>query len=224
MISRRNIHENHGNQWQPAPCREYGATAAQGIGRGRFAWSRDGVFDLYPLQYKGCLSCFYCKRKDKEHGVCIVKDDLAPVLERAKQADALLFGSPIYFMNLTSGMQAFLERFFSQYIYSREIPSVLGKTLPSAFLYTMNATEEQADAFHLKDSLAAYERAAAGILGVKPYLFYDFNTLQFKDYSKYESSIFSEEEKRDYHEKHGAEIAAQAYELGKKLILDAQKL
>lgn len=130
--------------------------------------------DLYPLKYKGCLSCFYCKRKDKEHGVCIVKDDLAPVLERAKQADALLFGSPIYFMNLTSGMQTFLERFFfSQYIYSREIPSVLGKTLPSAFLYTMNATEEQADAFHLKDSLAAYERAAAGILGVKPYLFYD---------------------------------------------------
>ena len=180
--------------------------------------------DLYPLKYKGCLSCFYCKRKDKEHGVCIVKDDLAPVLERAKQADALLFGSPIYFMNLTSGMQTFLERFFfSQYIYSREIPSVLGKTLPSAFLYTMNATEEQADAFHLKDSLAAYERAAAGILGAKPYLFYEFNT-QFKDYSKYESSIFSKEEKRAYHEKHGAEIAEQAYALGKKLILDAQKL
>ncbi|WP_337378848.1 flavodoxin family protein [Mitsuokella jalaludinii] len=181
--------------------------------------------DLYPLKYKGCLSCFYCKRKDKEHGVCIVKDDLAPVLERAKQADALLFGSPIYFMNLTSSMQTFLERFFfSQYIYSREIPSVLGKTLPSAFLYTMNATEEQATAFHIKENLAAYERAAAGILGAKPYLFYEFNTLQFKDYSKYESSIFSEEEKRAYHEKHGAEIAEQAYALGKKLILDVQKL
>lgn len=181
--------------------------------------------DLYPLKYKGCLSCFYCKQKDKEHGGCIVKDDLAPVLERAKQADALLFGSPIYFMNLTSGMQTFLERFFfSQYIYSREIPSVLGKTLPSAFLYTMNATEEQATAFHIKENLAAYERAAVGILGAKPYLFYEFNTLQFKDYSKYESSIFSEEEKHAYHEKHGAEIAEQAYALGKKLILDAQKL
>ena len=181
--------------------------------------------DLYPLKYKGCLSCFYCKRKDKEHGVCIVKDDLAPVLERAKQADALLFGSPIYFMNLTSGMQTFLERFFfSQYIYSREIPSVLGKTLPSAFVSTMSATEEQATAFHIKENLAAYERAAAGILGAKPYLFYEFNTLQFKDYSKYDSSIYSEEEKRAYHEKHGAEIAEQAYALGKKLILDAQKL
>lgn len=181
--------------------------------------------DLYPLQYKGCLSCFYCKRKDKEHGVCIVKDDLTPILERAKQADAILFGSPIYFMNLTSGMQAFLERFlFSLYIYSKEIPSVLGKTMPSAFLYTMNATEEQMEQFRLKESLAYYERAAASILGTKPYLFYDFNTLQFPDYSKYESSIFSEEEKREYHEKHSAEVAAKAYELGRQLILDAQKL
>lgn len=87
--------------------------------------------DLYPLKYKGCLSCFYCKRKDKEHGVCIVKDDLAPVLERAKQADALLFGFPIYFMNLTSGMQAFLERFFfSQYIYSRKSLRYSGRPFP----------------------------------------------------------------------------------------------
>ena len=181
--------------------------------------------DLYPLKYKGCLSCFYCKRKDKEHGVCIVKDDLAPVLKRAKQADALLFGSPIYFMNLTSGMQTFLERFFfSQYIYSREIPSVLGKTLPSAFLYTMNATEEQATAFHIKENLAAYPRPAARNHAAKPNQIYDINPQQFNHNTKNESTIITEEEKRAYHEKHGAEIAEQAYALGKKLILDAQKL
>lgn len=181
--------------------------------------------DLYPLTYKGCLSCFYCKRKDKEHGVCIVKDDLSPVLERVKQADAVVFGSPIYFMNLTSGMQAFLERlFFSQYIYSKEIPSVLGKTMPSAFLYTMNATKEQTEQFHLKESLAAYEMAATNILGAAPHRFYDYNTLQFTDYSRYESSMFSEQEKRDYHQKHSKEIAQKAYELGQKLIEEAQQL
>lgn len=43
---------------------------------------------LYSLNFKGCLSCFYCKRKDKEHGVCAVKDDLSPVIERVKEADA----------------------------------------------------------------------------------------------------------------------------------------
>ena len=46
---------------------------------------------LYSLDFKGCLSCFYCKRKDVEHGVCAVKDDLFPVIERVKAADALIW-------------------------------------------------------------------------------------------------------------------------------------
>lgn len=179
--------------------------------------------DLYKLNYKGCLSCFYCKRKDKEHGTCIVKDDLAPILEQVKQADAVIFGSPIYFMNLTSGMQAFLERLlFSLSIYSREIPSVLGKKMPSAFLYTMNVTQEHAELYHLKDSLAFFEKAAAGILGLEPHKFYAFNTLQFKDYSKYESSVFSEAEKRAYHQEHDEEERLQAYALGKQLVDEAK--
>ena len=182
------------------------------------------IINLYSLTYKGCISCFYCKRKDKKHGTCIVKDDLAPVLERVKAADAVIFGSPIYFMNLTAQMQAFLERFFfSQYIYSRETPSVLGKKMPSAFLYTMNATEEQMEQFHLKESLAAYEWTAANVLGVEPYRFYDCNTLQFSDYSRYESSIFSEQDKRDYHAKYGKEMEEKACQLGRKLIQDAQE-
>lgn len=180
---------------------------------------------MYPLTYKGCISCFYCKRKDKKHGTCIVKDDLSPILERVKEADAVIFGSPIYFMNLTAGMQAFLERlFFSLYIYSREIPSVLEKKIPSAFLYTMNATEEQAEQFHLRESLAAYEAAGATALGVEPYRFYDYNTLQFHDYSQYESSIFSEQDKRDYRASHQLETTQKAYELGQKLIQDAQQV
>ena len=24
--------------------------------------------DLYAMDYKGCVSCFYCKRKDRPHG------------------------------------------------------------------------------------------------------------------------------------------------------------
>lgn len=125
--------------------------------RGAAASGADTEYvDLYSLSYKGCISCFYCKRKDKDHGTCIVKDDLSPFLTKAKEADALLFGSPIYFMSLTSGMHAFLERlFFSNYIYSAEIPSVFGKKIPSAFIYTMNVTEEQAKEYHLPQNIAA---------------------------------------------------------------------
>ena len=74
--------------------------------------------DLYRLNYKGCVSCFYCKRKDKPHGTCAVRDDLSPILMELKEADALLLGTPIYFDNITSGTVAFLERFlFSNYIW-----------------------------------------------------------------------------------------------------------
>lgn len=179
--------------------------------------------DLYTLNYKGCISCFSCKRKDKKHGVCAVKDDLAPVLEKVKQADAVLFGSPIYFMNLTSGLQAFLERFFfSQSIYSREVPSVLGKKMPSAFVYTMNVTKEHAEEYHLKDSLMFYEMAALKILGTIPHRLFAYNTVQFSDYSKYESSVFNEAEKKAYRQAHWEEDLQQAYELGQQLVKEAR--
>ena len=180
--------------------------------------------DLYSLNYKGRISCFYGKRKDKEHGTCIVKDDLSPLLTKAKEADALLFGSPIYFMGLTSGMHALLERlFFSNYIYSQEIPSVLGKKMPSAFIYTMNVTEEQAKEAHLQQNVAAQEAFADRILGMPPKSLWAYNTLQFNDYSKYESSVFSESDKKAYQEKAGPICLKQAYAIGQSLVQDAGK-
>ena len=87
---------------------------------------------LYSLNFKGCTSCFACKLKSRPHGTCAMKDDLSPVLERIKEADAVVFGSPIYFMNISAGMAAFIERlFFSNYIYSDEF--IFPKKLPSAY-------------------------------------------------------------------------------------------
>ena len=66
------------------------------------------MIHLYDLNYKGCVSCFSCKRLGgKSYGHCAVKDDLAPVLEKLSQADGLIFGSPIYFGNVTGMMRSF---------------------------------------------------------------------------------------------------------------------
>lgn len=179
--------------------------------------------DLYTLNYKGCISCFSCKRKDKEHGHCAIKDDLTPILEKVREADAVIFGSPIYFMNLTSGLQAFLERFFFPLtIYSREIPTVLGKKMPSAFVYTMNATEQQGEEYHLKNSLLFYEMAASTLLGMMSRRLFAYNTVQFNDYSKYEFSMFNEAEKKAYQQEHWPKELQQAYELGQALIKEAK--
>lgn len=102
--------------------------------------------DLYDLRYRGCVSCFYCKRKDRPHGTCALRDDLSPLLAEIRESDAVIFGSPIYYDNITSGMAAFLERLlFSNYIYSEAIPTVFPKALPTGFIYDMNITRERAE-------------------------------------------------------------------------------
>jgi len=177
------------------------------------------LVNLYSLNFTGCISCFYCKRKDKEHGTCAMKDDLTPVIERIKQADALLMGTPIYFMNVTSGMCAFMERLlFSNYIYSNEIPTVFPKSLPNAFIYTMNMTEEHVRQFGIRERFALHEGSAGKILQAETKTLYVYNTTQFSDYDKYESSIFDPEEKAAYRHEVFPEQCKAAYELGKCLI------
>lgn len=174
---------------------------------------------LYSLKFTGCLSCFYSKRKDVVHGVCALKDDLAPILERVKQADALIMGAPIYFMNLSAGMLAFIERiFFSNYIYSEEIPTVFPKSLPHAFIYTMNMTEAHVEQFKMRERLGIYEGSAARILRAETKTLWAYNTYQFSDYSKYESSIFNEPEKAAYRKEVFPKQCEEAYEIGKALV------
>lgn len=179
------------------------------------------IVNLYTLNFKGCTSCFYCKLKSKEHGTCAMKDDLSPILENVKTADAIIFGTPVYFMNFSAGMVAFIERlFFSNYIYSAEIPTVFPKKLPSAFFYTMNMTEKHFEQFGMAEKFGIYENFAEKILQVKPKILHAFNTVQFKDYSKYESSIFNAEEKFAYKEKNFAGLCEQAYKIGQELLSD----
>lgn len=171
--------------------------------------------DLYDLKYKGCVSCFYCKRKDRPHGTCAMRDDLSPLLEKLKTADAVIFGSPIYYNNITSGMTAFLERFlFSNYIYSEDIPTVFPKKLPTGFIYSMNITKEQSERVHVTSNLEKYQRSITEVLGHKPELLYVYNTWQFTDYSKYESSIFSEKDKRKQRKEQFPLNCKAAYDMG----------
>lgn len=209
----------------PRPNKNTVQLLNQALKGAQAAGAETKMISLYPLQYRGCVSCFYCKRKDKEHGTCIIKDDLTPVLEELKTADAIIWGSPIYFFNITAALQALFERFlFSNYIYSAEIPSVLGKQIPSAFIYTMNMTEEQSYQVHLRESLQHMEDFVQRILGVEPIKYYAYNTIQFNDYSKFESSIFSESAKKAYHKATFEESLNQALQLGQQLVATVKQL
>lgn len=55
------------------------------------------MIHLYDLNYTDCKSCFACKlRGNKTNGVCAVRDDLRPVLEKLHEANAVIIATSIY--------------------------------------------------------------------------------------------------------------------------------
>ena len=65
---------------------------------------------LNKLSMKGCQCCMACKGKSDE---CVVKDDLAPVLRQAFEADIWVLATPVYYFDVTAQMKTFIDRTFS---------------------------------------------------------------------------------------------------------------
>ena len=140
---------------------------------------------LYDLDFKGCTSCFACKtRGGKSYGRCAMKDGLTPVLESIATADALVIGSPIYFGSVTGEARSFMERLLFPYLtYTVPYGTLFPKKLATAFIYTMNVTEERSSEFGYEYFINANERYGQLLLGTAESLC-AFDTCQVDDYSK----------------------------------------
>ena len=55
----------------------------------------------------GCLGCQYCFGHE---GACVQKDDMAGVIESLKNADMVVFASPIYWFDITAQEKAVIDR------------------------------------------------------------------------------------------------------------------
>lgn len=177
------------------------------------------IINLYDLSYKGCISCFACKLAGgKSYGKCALQDDLTPVFEKIKQADALVLGSPVYLSNVTGVLRSFLERLIFQYlVYSKTKDSLLGKIIPSAFIYTMNVDEQTAHMLGYDKHFKNTENSMSVIFGPTQSL-YVADKKQFNDYSKYINHLFDPEKKAQRHEEVFPQDCKKAFELGKKLV------
>lgn len=68
------------------------------------------TFPLNKLSYRGCQGCMACKTKLDR---CVLKDDLAQVLDAVREADVLVMASPVYYGDVSSQLKAFIDRTFS---------------------------------------------------------------------------------------------------------------
>ena len=102
-----------------------------------FAGAEIEYVDLFRLEkYTGCISCFGCKRKGN-FGKCVYKDGLYDVLEKIRNADGLIIGSPNYMGDVTASFRALFERLTFQYLtYNLEKPSYNEHLIPLLFILT----------------------------------------------------------------------------------------
>jgi len=173
---------------------------------------------LYDLDFKGCTSCFGCKLKGgMSYGKCAIQDGLTPVLEKLVDVNVLLLGSPIYFGTVTGEMRSFMERLFFPYLtYTQPPESLFGRKIPTAFIYTMNVSEQMMKEYCYPVHIGLNETVLSRIFGSAESLC-SFETLQFEDYDKVVFNYFDPEERRERHRTVFPEDCRKAYELGVNL-------
>lgn len=57
---------------------------------------------------QGCMSCHSCFKTRNER--CIIDDEVNEWIQKMKEADGIIFGSPVHFSSIGATMKAFLDR------------------------------------------------------------------------------------------------------------------
>jgi multimeric flavodoxin WrbA len=176
------------------------------------------LIQLYDQEFKGCISCFACKVKgSRTNGLCAYRDALRPILEKCQKADAIVIGSPIYFLDISAQTKCFLERL--------NYPGPSSKKIPSTFLYTMNADEESFQKYHIDNVIGTTRAYMNSNFGMEPDTVYSFNTFQYNDREnlneRFRRNVKAKLERRE--EQFPRDLEA-AYQAGRKMVETIQNI
>lgn len=87
------------------------------------------MIHLPSLQIEACKACYACLPEDKN---CMISDDLAFLLERIKEADAVILASACYFLGSHTSIKTITDRLIAVMANSREFS---GKKCVTATVY-----------------------------------------------------------------------------------------
>ena len=57
-------------------------------------------------EIKYCIGCLACQTK----GSCVLKDDVAEIMEKVKEAEVIVYATPIYYYEMAGQMKTLLDR------------------------------------------------------------------------------------------------------------------
>lgn len=61
---------------------------------------------LKDKEIKFCIGCLTCQKT----GVCVIKDDVADIMEKVKNAEVIVYATPIYYYEMCGQMKTLLDR------------------------------------------------------------------------------------------------------------------
>lgn len=98
-----------------------------------------------------CRGCYGCK----DTGVCVVRDDMAQVLQKMIDADVLVLSSPVYFYSIDAQLKAVLDRTVARWLEVRD----------KEMYYIVTAADEEKES--AETTLACFRGYAACVEGAK---------------------------------------------------------
>mgnify|MGYP001183216240 CR=1 FL=1 len=198
--------------WNTATLLRKAMEGAESVG------AKTRLVHLYELDYRGCTSCFACKRKgNTRKGLCAMRDDLQDVLAEVLASDVLLLGSPIYFDDVTGEVRSFMERlFFPNITYDEFGKSVFPRRMSCGFVFTMNCPEEAMKGVHY-DVLFQMQTRPLGMFRGEVEFVTSHETWQFKDYAAMNAAMFDVEAKARIRAERFPIDCRKAFEMGARL-------
>lgn len=95
------------------------------------------IFQVGSKSVRGCIGCGKCR----ESGKCIFDDIVNEAIDKIKDADGVIFGSPVYYASANGTMISFLDRLF--YAASQHLAYKPGAVVVSARRAGTTATYDE---------------------------------------------------------------------------------
>ncbi|MDE6672453.1 MAG: flavodoxin family protein [Ruminococcus sp.] len=64
-----------------------------------------------------CKACYYCRQSE---GVCVIKDNMAEILQKMIDSDVIVLASPIYFYSVDAQLKALIDRTVARWLEVRD--------------------------------------------------------------------------------------------------------
>lgn len=120
-----------------------------------------------------CRACNSCMKHD---GQCILKDDMAELVELFQKADVLVLATPVYFHGISAQMKTWIDRMYPiwQHLGTKEVYYIIsagsGENIVEISLGDLDGFVEHLEQYEIKGRIYATNVMEAGKVADTPFM------------------------------------------------------